>query len=283
MNGRYVRAAEAAVHIEDRGYQFADGAYEVVAVANGTLVDEKPHMVRLERSLKELAIGWPVAPRALKHVIAEVVRRNRIDAGMVYIQITRGVAPRDHAFPPQVGPALVVTARRLPPQRPDLAERGVSVVTIPDIRWHRCDIKSISLLPNILGKQQAKNAGAYEAWQVDGDGVVTEGTSTNAWIVDANGAIVTHPADHAILGGITREAVLKLARAAGMKVIERPFTAADALAAREAFLTSTTAAVLPVVAIDGRTIGNGHPGMTTTELRRRYLEAIVRVAGRSGA
>ncbi|HET9149872.1 MAG TPA: D-amino-acid transaminase [Alphaproteobacteria bacterium] len=283
MNGRYARAAEAAIHIEDRGYQFADGVYEVVAVVNGILVDEKPHMARLERSLNELAIGWPIAPRALRHVISEVVRRNRIDAGMVYIQITRGVAPRDHGFPSQVGPALVVTARRLAPQKTELAERGVSVVTIPDIRWRRCDIKSVSLLPNVLGKQQAKNAGAYEAWQVDGNGVVTEGTSTNAWIVDTDGAIVTHPADHAILGGITREAVLEIARAAGMKVIERPFTAADVLAAREAFLTSTTAAVLPVVSIDGHAIGNGHPGLTTTELRRRYLAAIGRAVGRSGA
>lgn len=283
VNGRYVRAAQAAVHVEDRGYQFADGVYEVVAVANGVLVDERPHLARLARSLKELSIDSPLSTPALRHVIGEVVSRNRISDGMVYIQITRGVATRDHAFPARAQSALVVTARRLPPQKPELVECGVAVVTVPDIRWGRCDIKTVSLLPNVLGKQQAKNAGAYEAWQVDSNGLVTEGTSTNAWIVDAEGAIVTHPADHAILGGITRAAVLKIARAAGMKVFERPFTIAEALAAREAFLTSTTAAVLPVVSIDGRAIGNGHPGLTTTELRRRYLAAVARAAAPSAS
>jgi D-alanine transaminase len=283
VNGRYVRAADAGVHVEDRGYQFADGVYEVIAVARGLLVDERPHMARLARSLEALSIARPLSPPAMRHVIGEVVRRNRIDAGMVYIQITRGVAPRDHGFPAQARPALVVTARRLAPQRPELAERGVSVVTIADIRWQRCDIKSVSLLPNVLGKQHAKDAEAYEAWQVAANGIVTEGTSTNAWIVDADGAIVTHPADRAILSGITREAVLEIARAAGMKAVERPFTVDEALCAREAFLTSTTAAVLPVVSIDGRPVGNGHPGSTTAALRRRYLAGIERAASRSGS
>jgi D-alanine transaminase len=278
VNGRYARAAESAVHIEDRGYQFADGVYEVVAVVGGRLVDAVPHMARLARSLKELRIAWPVSPRALDHIIAEVVRRNGLVNGMVYLQITRGVAPRDHAFPARARPALVVTAKRLAPQKPELAEHGVAVITIPDIRWRRCDIKSVSLLPNVLGKQQAKEAGAFEAWQVDSGGAVTEGTSTNAWIVDRDGAIVTHPADDAILDGITRQAVLKVARAEGMKVIERPFTVNEALNAREAFLTSTTAAVLPIVSIDGHAVANGAPGSTTLALRERYLAALARQA-----
>lgn len=283
VNGRYSRAAEAAVHIEDRGYQFADGVYEVVAVVGGALVDAAPHMARLARSLKELRIAWPVSRRALSHIIAEVVRRNDVIDGMVYLQITRGVAPRDHAFPAHSRPALVVTAKRLAPQRPELAERGVSVITVPDIRWQRCDIKSVSLLPNVLGKQQAKESGAFEAWQVGPDGVVTEGTSTNAWIVDAKGTVLTHPADHRILGGITRESVLKVARAAGIKVAERPFTLKDARAAGEAFLTSTTAAVLPVVSVDGRKIGNGRPGAVTLALRESYLAALARQAKRGSA
>jgi D-alanine transaminase len=276
VNGRYLRTDEAAVHIEDRGYQFADGVYEVVAVANGTLVDEAPHMARLDRSLSEMEIAWPVSPRALGHIVREVVRRNVIINGMIYLQITRGVAPRDHAFPVNTRPALVVTAKRLAPQRPELAEKGVDVISIPDIRWRRCDIKSVSLLPNVLGKQKAKKAGAFEAWQVMDDGTVTEGTSTNAWIVDRDGAIVTHPADCAILDGITRQAVLKVARDAGMKVVERRFSLDEALSAREAFLTSTTAAVLPVVTIDGRPVGNGAPGSTTHDLRERYLAEVAR-------
>jgi D-alanine transaminase len=283
VNGRYMRAAESAVHIEDRGYQFADGVYEVVAVVGGTMVDAGPHMARLARSLKEMRIAWPVSRRALSHIIVEVVRRNGIGDGMVYLQITRGVAPRDHAFPARARPALVVTAKRLAPQRPELVEHGLSVITIPDIRWHRCDIKSVSLLPNVLGKQQAKEAGAYEAWQVGADGVVTEGTSTNAWIVAGNGMVLTHPADHRILGGITREVVLKVARASGVKIAERPFSVKDVLAAREAFLTSTTAAVLPVVSVDGRKIGNGRPGPVTLALRERYLAALARQVRKGNA
>ncbi|MGE5538622.1 MAG: D-amino-acid transaminase [Gemmatimonas sp.] len=283
VNGRYVRSDEAAVHVEDRGYQFADGVYEVVAVKNGALVDEAPHMARLARSLHEMEIAWPVSERALAHIVREVVRRNAIGDGMIYLQITRGVAPRDHAFPAHARPALVVTAKRLAPQRPELAEKGVGVISIPDVRWRRCDIKSVSLLPNVLGKQKAKNAGAFEAWQVTESGVVTEGTSTNAWIVDRDGAIVTHPADCAILDGITRQAVLKVARESGRKVVERPFTLDEALSAREAFLTSTTAAVLPIVTIDGRPIGNGAPGSTTLELRERYLAEVERQTANGGA
>ena len=281
VNGRYVRTDEAAVHVEDRGYQFADGVYEVVAVTGGALVDEVPHMARLDRSLRELEIAWPVSQGALRHIVREVVRRNGLTDGMIYLQITRGVAPRDHAFPANIRPALVVTAKRLAPQRTELVEHGVGVITIPDQRWQRCDIKSVSILPNVLGKQRAKKAGAFEAWQVADNGTVTEGTSTNAWIVDRDGAVVTHPADNAILDGITRQAVLRVARESGMKVVERPFTLDEALSAREAFLTSTTAAVLSVVTVDGRPFGNGAPGPTTLDLRERYLAEIERQGTKS--
>lgn len=271
VSGRYLPHRQAAVHIEDRGYQFSDGVYEVIAVINGRLVDEERHFVRLHRSLGELRIGPPIGDAALKVVMREVVRRNGVDTGIVYLQITRGVAPRDHAFPKSAKPVLVVTSRRGRPANPALGRDGIAVITIPDIRWQRCDIKSVSLLPNVLGKQQAREAGAYEAWQVDRDGFVTEGTSTNAWIVTRDGEVVTRACDHAILSGITRLAVLDIIAREGLKLVERPFSVAEAKAAREAFLTSTTADLLPVVEIDGETVANGTPGSFATRLREEYL------------
>jgi D-alanine transaminase len=267
VNGRYVPHGEAAVHIEDRGYQFADGIYEVIAVQAGRLVDEGPHLDRLERSLAELRIAPPMGRRALGFVMREVIRRNRVGDGIVYLQATRGVAPRDHGFPAGVPTSLVVTARRGKPPNPKLFAEGVRVITIPDIRWARCDIKSVALLPNILGKQRARESGAFEAWQVDRDGMVTEGTSTNAWIVTKAGELVTRQTGHAILNGITRLALLDLAREEGVTLAERPFSVAEAQAAREAFLTSTTSLVLPVVRIDDETVGDGKPG----PLGRRLL------------
>jgi D-alanine transaminase len=271
VDGRYRPHAEAAVHVEDRGFQFADGVYEVIAVRGGRLVDEALHLARLGRSLGELRIASPLGEAALKIVLRETIRRNAVERGSVYLQITRGVAPRDHAFPKAARPTLVVTARRARPPDPRLAEEGVAVVTIPDIRWQRCDIKSVALLPNVLGKQQAREAGAFEAWQVDGDGMITEGTSTNAWIIAADGAVVTHPADRAILNGVTRLALIDVIRREGCRLDERPFTVAEAKAAREAFLTSTTADVLPVVRLDDAPIGNGNPGLLTQRLRAAYL------------
>lgn len=271
VDGRYRPHAEAAVHVEDRGFQFADGVYEVIAVRGGRLVDEALHLARLGRSLGELRIASPLGEAALKIVLRETIRRNAVERGSVYLQITRGVAPRDHAFPKAARPTLVVTARRARPPDPRLAEEGVAVVTIPDIRWARCDIKSVALLPNVLGKQQAREAGAFEAWQVDGDGMITEGTSTNAWIIAADGAVVTHPADRAILNGVTRLALIEVIRREGCRLDERPFTVAEAKAAREAFLTSTTADVLPVVRLDDAPIGNGNPGLLTQRLRAAYL------------
>ena len=274
VNGRYVPHAEAAVHIEDRGYQFADGVYEVIALLGGKFLDEEGHHERLERSLRELRIDPPMNRRALSHVLRETVRQNRIVSGIVYIQITRGVARRDHPFPAEIAPSLVVTARRIKGPSPQTVEQGIAVITQPDIRWLRRDIKSISLLPNVLAKQAARESQAYEAWLVGEDGLVHEGSSTNAWIVTKAGVLVTHPAGNEILNGITRLGVLAAARKHGIAVEERPFTVAEAKAAKEAFITSTTSHVLPVVSIDGQPVGNGHPGEATRALLAGYLAAF---------
>jgi len=270
VNGRYVPHHAAGVHIEDRGYQFADGVYEVMAVDNARLIDAAPHYDRLERSLGELLIDPPMTRAALDVVLREVVRRNRLRHGIVYLQITRGVAKRDHPFPDQAEPAVVATARRGGRPSPQHREEGIGVVTVPDIRWARCDIKSISLLPNVLAKQAARDAGGYEAWQVDDDGMVTEGSSTNAWIVDADGNLVTRPLTNSILSGITRLVLKQLADESGVQVIERSFSVDEAKAAREAFITSTTSFVTPVVRIDDRVIANGRPGSTTARLIDLY-------------
>ena len=270
VNGRYVPHGAAQVHVEDRGYQFADGVYEVTAVTGGRLVDNGPHMERLDRSLRELGIAWPMSPAALTRVQEEVIRRNRVREGIVYLQVTRGVARRDHAFPVRAAPALVVTARHSGPPKAALVDKGVKVILQKDIRWGRCDIKSVALLPNVLAKQAAREAGAFEAWLVDDDGFVTEGSSTNAWIVDADRNLVTRHLENAILSGVTRRILVELAAAEGHKIVERPFTPAEAMAAPEAFLTSTTSFVMPVVQIDDRPIGAGIPGPVTRRLRALY-------------
>ena len=273
VNGRYVRHAAAAVHVEDRGYQFADGVYEVCEVARGYIVDMTRHLDRLGRSLAELRIAWPMSRGALTHVIREVVRRNRVANGMVYLQVTRGVAARDHVFPAGTKPSLVVTARRADSAAAARrAEAGVKVITVPENRWARVDIKSVSLLPNVLAKQQAKECGAQEAWFIDPDGTVKEGASTNAWIVTMDGKLVTRPADFGILRGITRTTLLDLAHKLGLTVEERPFTVVEAKAAREAFITAATTVVMPVVAIDGYPVANGHPGSIALTLRREFFD-----------
>ena len=269
--GQYLPHRQAAVHIEDRGYQFGDGVYEVIAVTGGRLVDEAPHLARLHRSLSELRIAPPIGDAALKLVIRETIRRNGVDTGIVYLQVTRGAAPRDHAFPKAAKPVLVVTSRRSRPPNPRFGRDGIAVITIPDIRWQRCDIKSVALVPNVLGKQQAREAGAYEAWQIDRDGHVTEGTSTNAWIVTGDGEVVTRAADNAILNGVTRAAVRDIIRREGYRFVERPFSLDEARTAREAFLTSTTAELLPVVRIDGASVADGKPGPLSLKLRQAYL------------
>jgi D-alanine transaminase len=269
--GQYLPHRQAAVHIEDRGYQFGDGVYEVIAVIGGHLIDEERHLARLNRSLTELRINPPMNDSALKIVIREVIRRNGVDTGIVYLQVTRGVAPREHAFPKAAKPVLVVTSRRSRPPDPRLGREGIAVITIPDIRWQRCDIKSVALVANVLGKQQAREASAYEAWQVDREGQVTEGTSTNAWIVTADDSVITRAADHAILNGVTRAAILDIIQREGYRLVERPFTVAEARAAREAFLTSTTADLLPVVRIDGTPVADGKPGPLSRKLREAYF------------
>jgi D-alanine transaminase len=277
VNGRYRPHPEAMVHVEDRGYQLADGVYEVVAVHDGRFVDEQPHLDRLDRSLFELRIGWPMTPAALKLVMRELVRRNRLRNGILYVQVTRGVAPRDHAFPKtRVAPGLVMTTKRARTLAPGAVRDGVAVITIPDIRWGRCDIKSVALLPNVLGKQAAHEAGAFEAWQVTASGVVTEGTSTNAWIVTREGRVVTHPPGPQILNGVTRLTVLRLAAESQIAVEERPFTFEELKSAREAFLTSTTSHVLPVTRVDGELVGDGKPGRIARRLRELYIAELGR-------
>jgi D-alanine transaminase len=272
VNGRYLPFRDAKVHIEDRGYQLGDGVYEVCEVREGRLVDERRHLLRLERSLDELAIRAPMSPNALGVVLREVVARNRLRYGIVYLQVTRGVARRDHAFPPpQVPPSLVVTARALNMARNEaLAATGISVISVPDNRWGRVDIKTIGLLPNVLARQAAIERGARDAWFVDKAGAVTEGASTNAWIVPVDGKVVTRPADHAILRGITRTVLFDAIKAQGLAIEERAFTLEEAYAAREAFATAATQIVLPVVRIDGRAIGDGKPGPVATALRRAF-------------
>jgi D-alanine transaminase len=272
VNGRYLPHRDATVHVEDRGYQFSDGVYEVCEVRDAKLVDERRHLARLQRSLDELRIRLTMPFSALSVVLHETIRRNRVRDGIVYLQVTRGVARRDHAFPAQqTAPSLVVTARNLDrSKREKEAQQGISVITLADLRWARVDIKSIALLPNVLAKQAAREQGAREAWLVDSKGFVTEGSSANAWIVTNDGKVVTRPADHGILRGISRTVVLDVIAALGLELEERPFTVAEAYAAREAFVTAASQIVLPVIRIDGRPVGNGHPGSIATKLRHEF-------------
>jgi D-alanine transaminase len=278
VNGRYLPHRDASVHIEDRGYQFADGVYEVAAIWNGLPVDYKGHIARLWRSMAELRMREPMSPQALTVVVREVVERNRFRTGIVYIQVNRGVAPRAHPFPGgTVKPSLVVTAKHFGGSSDAMAEQGAKVVTAADIRWARRDIKSVGLLANVLARQSAAESKAYEAILVTADGTVTEASASNAWIITADKTIVTHPATNDILGGITRTTVKRLAEQAGYKVVERPFSLAEALSAKEVFLTGTTTFVMPVAQIDDKPIGNGAGGLIALDLRqryRRYMESL---------
>lgn len=274
VNGQYLPHGGASVHIEDRGYQFADGVYEVFAVHGGRLIGEQGHLERLNHSLNELQIAWPMGQASLMVVVRETARRNHVKNGLVYLQITRGVARRDHGFPSHCASSLVVTARKMPPVDKSILTKGVRVITIPDMRWKRKDIKSISLLPNCLGKQQARDAGAFEAWMVDEQDEITEGTSTNAWIVTKDGELVTRQIGTSILNGITRLAVIEAAKEAGLTVSERPFSKQEAYDAKEAFVTSSTSHVKAVSQIDGNPIGNGHAGEMTRKLLDLYVAYI---------
>lgn len=279
VNGQYVPLSHAMVAMEDRGYHFADGIYEVMAFYRRTLLDEMPHLARLERSLAALDIAMPMPLAALRLVMRELIRRNPREQGTLYLQITRGVAKRDHPFPKTAKPSLTLAVYPLKTPKAQEVTQGVRVITLADQRWVRRDIKSISLLPNILARQQSAAAGAREAWLFEKDGTVTEGSASNSYIVTPQGELLTHPATHAILGGITREAVLNLARAQGIKFSERSFNVEEAKAAREAFLTSTSANVLPVTRIDDAVVGDGVPGEITLRLLAAYRDHITQQTG----
>ena len=276
VNGGYVPLRQAMVHVEDRGYQFGDAVYEVCEVRGGRLVDQRRHLERLRRSLEALQIRLPMSYSALGVVLREVVARNRIGHGIVYLQVSRGVARRDHAFPaPDVPPSLVVTARPLNARRNEaLAAAGIAVISVPDNRWGRVDIKTTGLLPNVLARQAAIAQGARDAWFVGNDGKVTEAASANTWIVTQAGRVVTRPADHVILKGITRTVLFDVIKAQGLSLEERAFTLAEAYAAREAFVTAASQIVLPVVRIDGHVIGEGRPGPLATALRRTFHQYV---------
>ena len=275
VNGRYLPYAEATVHAEDRGFQFADAVYEVCEVKGGCLVDETRHMGRLARSLAELGMPQPMSTAAWSRVLRETVRRNRVRDGMVYLQVSRGAGPRNFVFPsPDTPPTVVCLARSVSPvQQEAAAEAGIGVKTMPDPRWGRCDIKTVMLLPAALAKEAARAEGAKEAWFFDADGYVTEGASSNAWIIDREGRLVTRQVDNAILRGITRTTLIDVLKREGLELVERPFTVAEAKAAREAFVTSATNIVMPVVRIDGQPVGNGAPGLMSQRLRAEFHTA----------
>lgn len=272
VNGRYHRYADASVHVEDRGFQFADSVYEVCEIAGGGIVDLDRHLARLARSLEALEIASPMSLSALAHVLHETVRRNRVRDGLVYLQVSRGAAPRDFAIPPAgTRPTVVCLARALPLGQADqVAQTGIAVITLPDIRWDRCDIKTVMLLPAVLAKREAGRRGAKEAWLVDRDGFVTEGASSNAWIITGEGVLVTRSLSPALLPGVTRATLIDAIRRERLRLEERAFTPAEALSAREAFVTSATNTVMPVVRIDGTPIGDGRPGPVTMRLRRHF-------------
>jgi len=280
VNGEYLLHSEAQVHIEDRGYQFADGIYEYCAFYNGVLLDADLHFKRLSRSLKELHITPPMSIAALSIVIRELIDRNGKCDGGLYLQVTRGVAKRDHPFPKDTKSVLSMTVCGPKYPKPQEVKNGVNAITLPDHRWHRRDIKSVALLPNILAKQEASRKSAREAWLVMEDGKISEGSVSNTYIVNNKGELVTHPADTHILGGVTRDVVLQLARANNIKVIEKPFSLADAKNAAEAFITSTSANVLPVVKLDDVAIGKGKPGPVTQKLMSLYHAHIFAQTGK---
>jgi D-alanine transaminase len=272
VNGAYLPLADAQISILDRGFLFADGVYEVAAVIDGKLIDNEAHIARLERSLKELRLESPVSMAEIVEIEKALVARNGVAEGMVYLQVTRGASERDFSFPKGVKPTLIGFAQKKNILASPYAEKGIKVVTVPDLRWARRDIKSVALLAQVLAKQAATEAGCHEAWMVDADGFVTEGSSSTAFIVNRAGAIVTRQNSEAILPGCTRRSVLALAQEHGLTIEERAFTVAEACEAAEAFLTSASNLVLPIVAIDGRQLGDGAPGPHATRLRALYLD-----------
>ena len=271
VDGAYLPFDQAGVHIEDRGYQFADGVYEVFALVDRQMLDVEAHLERLDLSLQKINLASPVSKPALLVILKETIRANNIKDGLVYMQITRGRAARNHVYPATPQPVLSVTVRPInETHRRHVAEAGIKVISIEDQRWKRCDIKSISLLPNVMAKQAAVEAGAQEAWMIDGEGFVTEGASTNAWIVDKAGKLRTRPLANDILDGITRQMLLSLINELKLELDEVPFTLDEAYSSKEAFSTASSLIVMPVVDIDGHEIGKGKPGKITTQLLHNY-------------
>jgi len=270
VNGAFVPEAEAKVSIFDRGFLFGDGVYEVTPVIDGKLIDRVPHMERLKRSLAELRIPAPVPLEEIDRLQAEIVAKNNITEGRVYLQVTRGPAERDFAFPAKPMPTLIMFARQAPFVNSESAERGIKVMTAPDIRWRRRDIKTVMLLASSMAKQVALEAGYDDCWLVE-NGLVTEGSSNNAYIV-SNGKVRTRHISNDILAGCTRRSLLALAAETGIVIEEKPFTVEEAHAAQEAFITSATSLVTPVVRIDDAVIGDGRPGPIAKRLRQIYIE-----------
>ena len=266
VNGSYVPHRDASVHIEDRGYQFGDGVYEVVHLYRGRTVDEARHLDRLDRSLREMSLTPPLGRAALRLVLAELARRNRVGSGLLYIQITRGVARRDHAFPARTPTALVVTVRRLPPYPTDIDRWTTAAITLPDQRWGRCDIKSTNLLANVLAREEARRQGAWEALLIDAAGNLTEGAATSVWVVDEHGTLLLRRLDEQILPGCTRDALLHLLHETEVTVAETPCSADTLRRAREIFLTSATSFVKPVLSLNGAPVGDGRAGPVARRL-----------------
>ncbi len=271
VNGEYLPENEAKISVFDRGFLFADGVYEVCSIIDGKLIDNAAHLARLQRSLDELKMALPCTLEELQEVQHEMVRRNDLDEGMLYLQVTRGAADRDFNFPAEATSSLVMFTQAKKLTWSPVADRGLKVVSLPDLRWGRRDIKTVQLLYPSMAKEEARARGADDAWLVE-DGMVTEGTSNNAWIITSDGTLVTRQLSNAILHGITRRAVMRLAKERQIRIEERPFTIAEAQNASEAFVTSASAFVMPVVEIDGVLIGSGMPGELTRRLRSIYLD-----------
>ncbi len=277
LNGEYLKDDEAKISIFDRGFVFGDGVYEVVPVVNHTVLDKAPFLERFNRSLKEIELKLPFSENALLEMINELIKRNNLKEGGVYMQITRGVAPRDFAFPENITPTCMAFAFEKEIINNPKAKTGIKVVTVPDIRWKRRDIKSIALLAQCIAKQEASKKGAYEGWMVE-DGYVTEGTSSSAYIVK-DGVIITRPLTNTILPGIRRKILLELAEKYDIKIEQRAFTPQEAYEADEAFLSSATTFVLPIVEIDGHQIGDGKPGKLFLKMRKMYIDSALQIAG----
>ena len=271
VNGDFVPQEEAKISVFDRGFLFADGVYEVSTVLEGKLIDNSAHLARLRRSMAELNLPSPASDEEIEEIQVELVNRNNITDGMVYLQVTRGAAERDFVFPVDPKPSLVMFSQTMNIRENPKAKKGIAIVTVEDVRWKRRDIKTVSLLAQSMAKQAAVEAGADDAWMVE-DGFVTEGSSNNAFIVTKDDKIITRNLGNHILKGITRQVVIELAKDKNLTIEERPFTVDEALDAKEAFVTSATTFVMPVVRIDDQPLGNGAPGILTTELRALYIK-----------